>query len=299
MKQGINIETLLSDYGIEWSDSRSKNVASGWIGINCPFCPASDPDPSDHGAFSKDGQIFSCWRCGKHNPIEALKRLTKVKNISAIIKNYPASKLARRILPEEPKIKKICVLKPEFKPLNKRHKHYLIIRKFDPDKLVSEWGLLGTGPIGSYSHRIIAPIYRQGELISYQGRDYTGMTRLRYKTCSKQDEAYPHKNTLYGIDKVKGETVIVVEGIFDVWRLGPGAVATFGIGFTKGQIRELIRFNRIFIVFDPEPQAQERAEALGNELSVIGKQVEIIKLKDKDPAELNETEINNLKRLVF
>ncbi len=46
-----------------------------------------------------------------------------------------------------------------------------LIRNFDPNYLVSEWGLLSTGVLGEFKFRILAPVYFKGQLVSYQCRD--------------------------------------------------------------------------------------------------------------------------------
>jgi hypothetical protein len=43
------------------------------------------------------------------------------------------------------------------------------------------------------------------------------------------------KETLYNLDNAKDGTAIVVEGPIDVWRIGDGAVATFGVIYTQKQ----------------------------------------------------------------
>ena len=169
--------------------------------------------------------------------------------------------------------------------------------EFFAHKLEKEWGLLGTGPVGPYKHRIIAPIHFRNELVSYQGRDITGKSPLRYKACSEKNEVMKHKHTLYGIDKVPGKRVVVVEGIADVWRLGPGAVATFGIKFTGSQINLLSEFEKVFIIFDSgetEDQAEEQSEILCDSLGCLGVDTEQIRLDGVDPGDMGQTEANNL-----
>ena len=102
---------------------------------------------------------------------------------------------------------------------------------------------------------------------------------------------------MYGLDEVDTDTLVVVEGITDVWRLGPGAVATFGTGYKPSQILMMSQFERIFLLFDSEqddPNAIKRSEELANTLSSIGKEVEIIELDEGDPGDLKQEDADHL-----
>ena len=94
---------------------------------------------------------------------------------------------------------------------------------------------------------------------------------------------------------MKGDSVVVVEGITDAWRLGPGAVATFGIQFTLMQVILLRQFESKYIMFDSaDPQAIKQAEKLADYLSGFPGHVEIIETHCGDPAELTQKEADAL-----
>lgn len=59
---------------------------------------------------------------------------------------------------------------------------YLEGRRFDPKMLQDEWNVLATGPGAiikvnnktiDYSYRVIAPVYYEGKMVSFQGRDWS------------------------------------------------------------------------------------------------------------------------------
>lgn len=189
---------------------------------------------------------------------------------------------------------KTITLPPTTGPMSDRHKRYLERRKFDADELETLWDLRGTGPIGPFKLRIIAPIYFGGNIVSFQGRDITGKSQLPYKACPMDLEVRHHKRCLYGIDKVKRDGVVIVEGITDVWRLGPGAVATFGLGYTRAQLKLLNGFARKYIMFDSEDvQAMKQAEVMAASLSGFDQLdgvVEILDIGKRDPAMLGQRE---------
>jgi DNA primase len=142
--------------------------------------------------------------------------------------------------------------------------------------------------IGPYKFRIIIPILQRGKLASFQGRDYTGRSDLRYKTCEKEKEVVCHKHLLYNADAIPGEDVVVVEGVTDVWRLGPGSVATFGTGFTQEQVMILAGYRRVFLLYDGEEAATRRADKLAHAISGLGAEVELVTLDGGDPAEMSQ-----------
>ena len=182
--------------------------------------------------------------------------------------------------------------------LTKRHRDYLISRGFDPFELIKLYGLRGTGPLGDYKHRIIIPIIYQGQTVSYQGRDITGRANLPYKACPISEEIFHHKHLVYNFDSAT-KNAIVVEGILDAWRIGAGAVATFGTGYTTKQAQLLRKFERVFILYDLEDTAQEQADQLSYELSAMGTKSFIISdlLKEgEDPDMLSPDDVKALRR---
>jgi DNA primase len=164
--------------------------------------------------------------------------------------------------------------------MTERHRKYLKSRSFDPDQLEQDWGLLGTGPLGPFSNRIIIPIYQAGELVCYQGRDITGKSPTRYKSCSDDKAVLPIKSCLYGIDKVEGEKIIITEGATKVWRIGPPAVATFGAIVTDAQILMLKKFQRRIVLFDGDNTGRERAANLSARLGMFPGKTEVFELPD-------------------
>ena len=160
------------------------------------------------------------------------------------------------------------------------HKRYLRKRGLDPDRLVNLYGITGTGPADTwegldYRLRVIIPIKDiNGRTVSFQGRDITGQQELRYKGCPVEKSAVHYKHIVYGSDVAREfNSIVVVEGIFDAWKLGPGAVATFGTSLTPEQIWYLSQWPRVTFLFDPEPEAQRHAQEYAQELALQGTEV--------------------------
>jgi len=293
----FDVISFYKDYNIDFkTEGEDHHCRTGWVQTQCPYC---DSFGSYHLGFNLKNNFYSCWKCGYH-PIEEITSLltnTEEKSVWKIIKLYKNkdSLLTEEIKPIIVK-KEILQLPIGTSKMTQIHKDYLISRKFDPDKLESIYGLQGTNHLGNYKFRIIAPIYHKEVLVSYQGRDVTNKSKLRYKTCSIEDEVRHHKHCLYALDSVQGGSILVVEGITGVWRLGPGSVATFGIKFTLEQAKLLTKFKRRFIAFDPEPQATIQAEKLAHLSSTMGGESILVELYEEglDPGDLSQEKANDI-----
>lgn len=295
----FDVISFYKDYSINYKiEGEDHHCRTGWVQIQCPYC---DSFGKYHLGFNLKGNFYSCWKCGYHSIDKIISVLTGIeeKLIWKIIKPYKNidSLLAlEEIKPIVRNKKDILKLPIGTTKMTKLHKDYLESRNFDPDRLEEIFQLQGTGHLGDYKFRIIAPIYHEEVLVSYQGRDITDKSKLRYKTCAIENEVRHHKYCLYALDSVQGSSILIVEGITDVWRLGIGAVATFGIKFTLEQAKLLTKFKRRFIAFDPEPQAIAQAEKLAHLTSTMGGESILVELYEEglDPGDLSQEKANGI-----
>ena len=280
--------------GIKFFEA-GKNTSSGWLQFKCPMCN----DTTNHGGLNIESGSFYCWRCGGHKLIDVISfmlNVTKSRAIEEIKKNQKEGSFK--------KIKKIrepsgnnnhkTLVMPFTTDLLDIHKNYLTNRGFNPIKLKRMYELKSTTFFGDYKFRIIAPIFLDGVKVSFQGRDITENSPYRYKACKKQNEIVNHKETLYGIDLVVGKTVLIVEGVTDVWRLGPCSIATFGTSFTTEQVKLIgDRFKDAIIIYDSD--AGRKAYDLSLQLMARGVRVKIVTLDNGDPADLTEHEAEKIR----
>lgn len=291
----FNASKFYKDFHIQSATRGNKHCRPGWVQINCPFCEGS----KDYhlGFYIKTG-AYKCWRCGKHSQISVVKKLLACTTIRAkeILSEYSTRQADSTDSSKRKSIKAVeCRLPPGTIDIPERHRKYLLKRKYNPDVLISTWGLKAVGPVGRYKWRIIAPIYLNGKLVSYQGRDITDKSEMKYKACKSEEEVIDHQDIVYGYDLAEGDSCIVEEGVTDVWRLGPGAVCCFGISFTIAQVNLIAkRWSKVFILFDAEEQAQKQANILASLLAARGCDVEILELEKGDPGEMEQEEADNL-----
>lgn len=295
---------FLRDYRIPHATTGSKHTRKGWVNVHCPFCAGSR---DYHLGLELEGkQRIKCWRCGGKSLFRVVKTLARCReeDVGQVIHEYQGRSSPRPGGINRPDIRKECTLPLGTSAMSDRHRGYLEKRKFNPELLERTYLLQGTGPLSDppgYSHRIILPIYFERKLVSYQGRDITGRCEDsdKYRACSMDREAIHHKHVLYGWDLFEGKVGAVVEGAADQWRMGPGSLATFGTGFTQEQLVLLARrFKRLFLLFDPEPIAQQVAEKLSWALGHIGCEAPIVDLSDEgvDPGALQQVEADAIMR---
>jgi hypothetical protein len=303
----MNIIELYRDFNVPHATEGHKHCRPGWVNVECPFCTGN---PGLHLGYNLASGGFVCWRCGWHPPILTISKLIHISEpeAKALIKLYGGIVSSAKFTPIT-KIKgKDHQLPSNTSPLQSNHRHYLEGRGFDPDKLIKEWNLLGTGPISllstgkgkdkkeiNFKHRIIAPIIWDGIEVSFQGRDITDKASLKYITCPKDRELIFHKHILYGKQEYWKESVILVEGITDVWRFGRYSMACFGIKFTPVQVREIAkRFRTVAVCFDGgELQAISQSNKIVAELRFRGVDAFRVDIEG-DPGEMKQEEADYL-----
>jgi len=274
---------------IPYISENHKHVRAGWIQITCPFCTGN---PGYHLGYNTKEDYLNCWRCGFHSHIEVVKALANCSDSQArrFLKDFKGRPIEKKKKEKKSSELYSIPLPGGCGPLNKMQRKYLLKRNFNPEKLEKKWKIVGSSSIGEFKFRIIIPIYFKGFLVSYQGRDVTEKSPIKYKACKDADNARNIKECLYGLDNVPSSSVVVCEGVTDVWRLGPGAVATFGIDFKTAQVELLKKFKRVFVLFDDDPQAVRKAEDLAYQLDSLTKDVhvELIEIPEQDPADMKQ-----------
>ncbi len=287
MTKPTDMALLLSDHGIEY-----RQAANNWINLACPVCYKGD------GKFGLgwNGTGFHCFHCGTLDRLDVLKLLlnTSTTETLATLSRYQRGITAAPLHSDalQANLGGVSTVKLPYgtAAMTNRHKNYLQARQFDPGRLEAEWGLLGTGPVGPFAHRIIIPIisHLTNTICCFQGRDITDKAANKYKSCPDDKAVLPIKSCLYGLDKVQGNSVIVTEGPTKVWRLGTNSVCSFGATVTTAQMQLLQQFRRVFILFDEDDAGAEGADKLSRELVVLGTHCIIVSAGVRDVAELSD-----------
>lgn len=263
---------------------RITDARGGWVETHCPFCQGS---ADFHLGYSIESRAHRCWRCGFHLTVDVLMVLCRIDRTTAldlyrtIGDGKPGASNARSLERDRAAQARVSIT-PYRRPSNTgpmttSHRSYLAGRGFDPERIEAVWGVEGTGPVSyldhlDYRHRLFIPILWEGREVSFQARDVTGKSELKYKACPPDREAVHHKGIVYAHpDGFRHPVGIVVEGVTDAWRLGIGTCAVFGTQYKTEQVLAVAaRWGRVAVVFDDERAAQARARRLAAQLRAVG-----------------------------
>lgn len=291
----IDLRKLARCYGVPLAEEGHPRAREGWLALQCPLCGARGTHGGWYLGFSLTTGAFNCWRCGRLSYKEVLPALLRIppSDLGRVLAEFRAERPPRPTpLPRKRELQP----PPGAGPLGDSHRRYLAKRGFDPARLEEEWGLLGTGPLsGSWAWRVVAPVADgNGRVVAYQGRA-VGNILPKYKMTPDAEILVDPKSLLYGLHRVRGDAVLVVEGVTGVWRFGPGAVASLGIDWKTAQVRALLRFQRRFILFDPESEAQRKALALAAELANLdGRETTVLSGFTADPGDMRQGRADRL-----
>lgn len=284
--------------------TEGKNVTSGWVEVQCPFCA----DSSHHCGVNHSTELFNCWICGrKGHFVDLLMELTGLSFAackSLVIESTatfrePVVDTIRHTFEEklsEPELSSDVEVE-----LPKRFElitcdtnsslldAYLQRRNFTRALLMDhKCGICKSGP---YMHRLIAPVFYQGKLVSFQAADMTGFGSLPYRAAPLSMGRI--NDYLYGYDEID-KIMIVVEGLTDKWRAGKESVAAFTSHLTPSQ-RELIKkkeLDELYFCFDPELTAYFKSREEAEEFRAYVPKVEVLRLPyGKDPDKAGQEEI--------
>lgn len=307
MRKKVRWKDFCRDHGVSMSGNVRKNE---WLEVRCPFCG----DKHTKGAINLKSSAFTCWKCGSHKVTEFVSAVCGIpdsyKDTFRTLRPYFTEfydNVQPRQKQEEERQTRVtlkdtrALTLPGHAPLSHAMRAYLKGRGFRPKYMEQKYGLKDGGFAGEWAYRLMIPVYQDGRLVTWQGR-HIGDNKIRYKSASNK-EALNIKDTLYNIDNCHLNKVIAVEGVFDCWRIGDDCVALFGISLKDSQIKLLAeKFDEVYLLFDPEKEAQERARTCARKLNNLGVKAHVICMSDtdsEDPAELSPEEVVQLKREVF
>lgn len=289
-----------------WTSGR--NCVPGHISIKCPFCD----DHSNHNHVNPNNGCVCCFRCKSGSLTSLVSKLLHLpfEQAAKLIEEYSDGTVSKIVNRKSAIVYRTTPIILPGKRLNARMKAYLEERGFDAEYLEKKYGLLGT--MGNtfwegvdFSWRIIIPVYDSyGHLVSFQARDWTGLAELRYKNAPIEKSILDPKNLLYNSHLAHKTRVVVVEGIFDAWRLGDGFVCSFGTSMRQEQLRLLSEWGEVIFMFDAETEAQAHAKHYAQQLASVGCKTSVVegdfglnaKGEPKDPAELTEAEAYDVRR---
>lgn len=296
----MEVVDLLQQLNVEYRlPGQHENVNGDWIGIDCPVC-------SPGGGRFRLGVhttrlCCSCWVCGYSGLLESLQKCTNL-SLEALKRFWPALKQKTQSAGQLSGVKRAA---GTYTPpagvgkLREAHKNFLVSRGFRPALIAQLWRVGGIGIAARLAWRLFIPVTLAGAAVSWTTRAVLPDDPRRYWSARSEEESVSHKDLLYGEDLVPGHAIAVQEGAPDAWAIGPGAVATLGVGTTPAQVMRIAKYNLRIICFDTEPAAQRRADKLVGELSAFpGKTVNVRFETGKDASRANKREVIQLREML-
>lgn len=289
----FNVEQFLDDHNIPYKTSGT-NIAEGWIGVeHCPFCG----DNRYHCGIHLGSAAYSCWVCGAKGWIYAYLMaemgITR-EQVRELARGYfdssgPVPYRQKRSIVQQTRT---LEFPSSFIPADDTGLYYLRKRGYD-SSIATRYNLKSVMLCDTqWKYRLIVPFYIDGILVGWTGRAIVPELEPRYKNISNKDALVDMRSTLYNVDALQKKSVLV-EGPFDVMRIGGACAAVVGLEYTTSQIIMLKErgVEECTIVFDGEEKAQQRAVRLGKQLSSIGIVSYVVRLEDgKDPGSLSDSE---------
>ena len=285
----MDIIGFLDAYGISYRTTGPKTTKN-WVQLeDCFSCYGSN---FYLGIYTLQPQYFHCWACGASGSMEYL-----IRKILSVSRNQ-AQEIAKQFgmefegVDEEPILHAQRVEIAGMGELREPHVRYLKERLFDPSWLVKRYRVGGCWLTGRFPYRLVIPVLENGILVNATARDVTGEQQERYMSLRNDEAVVPIKETVYNLDAVNKGNILIVEGPFDVWRIGGATVCMFGTAFKMAQVVKVLAKvpKNAYVLFDNEETAQKSAEALAACLSPFVTHVEILEISAKDPASLSEQE---------
>lgn len=125
-------------------------------------------------------------------------------------------------------------------------------------------------------------------------------TELSFSRKWKNSEGFYSGSTLYNIWNIKGDSVVIVEGCGDVWRLYEAgcnsAVGLLGCNISKIQVKKLVekRVSNIVLCLDNDVAGQEAVSKIVKQLDMYFN-IEVIIPKEKD---IGDSQIEKIQQLL-
>ncbi|MBU2177594.1 MAG: hypothetical protein KJ556_21080 [Gammaproteobacteria bacterium] len=301
----IDILGLFDQYGIKTGGEKETSEACV-CSITCPFC-----NEKFHLGIFKEYGSYSCWKCKRtgslfnllhtllginwreYRELQSIPILTE-KSLSEVLRD----KLYGGVEVEETTYPSI-VSKPQNALFSRDEKEktrgkrllksFLKERRFKLKKLKKY--LAYPCMSGKYVKRLVVPVYNvDGNFVGFQARDMTKRANEKYLNPS-----FPLKNHLYCAHLIKKNKVIIVEGVFDRWRIGKGSVASFGLGLSSEQLNVLIEKGVKHLVFAYDGEAFNVTKTIARKVSPLFETTKVLELPyGKDPDDIGRKKILEL-----
>ncbi len=254
--------------------------------VNCPFCGDTKHRLNVSYQYGEYDDVlkqtnYSLWFCQNEQCHKLRVNRDRFRDLAAI----PIGRAVRRRRAAQPANPAPPIIPPpiqlpDSEPVDQLPADYDVVlylkqRGFDPGELARVWDVRYVPYVRGWSqhpaqHRLLAPIVSVCPRLTEQDRPAPYLVGWQARRL-RDDENSPKylfatgfakSKHLYGVPQALQVTgpIVLVEGVTDVWRAGPGAVATFGKHISKDQKSLLqLQFAGRPIVILPDADAVDSA----------------------------------------
>ena len=258
-----------------------------YYAVCCPFCPDTRFRCNINHMYGRDDELGRpqtflavCFNAGC--PL-SLRDQNAYQQLEEMLTGHKLFELRKAVLQEgkDVDVNKIRsswpgeVTRLDKLPSNHESHVYLAGRGFDPEKIGRFYNVHWCSKADRFicQDRMIIPIYHNKRMVGWQARAaYDCNWKASYVPKYYTAPGTPKRNILYNYgNAVKYKTGIIVEGVTDVWRVGPQAVCTLGASMTMSQESLFVRGFKDhsgILLYDPdlrtklEPKAIEKLDQL-------------------------------------
>lgn len=221
------------------------------VGYNCFNCGHTAVYDPDNPYIDKHGKKHYTFSENMEKTLLAFG-IPESESNQIILNNLnryaPGTKIKKVVQIEEPKplsIPTFFYLLSEADPEDKWAeiaRYYIEDRGFDPSTYPYMLAKKTTQPhLDKWLKRVIIPIFKDDDLIYYQGRDLSGKAMKKYES-----PAADRGRVIYGYDELHKRTdtpLFIVEGWFDAYSIG--GIAIIGNSLMQEQISIINTSNRL------------------------------------------------------
>ena len=276
-----------------------KKTAGGNYAYTCPFCNHHKPKLEINFSKGKN-QPAHCWSCDVRfrNILPILRKANapqdKIEYAKTLVVdssyNYVEKTYAALTLPSE----FISLSSVDSPTLSMRHAQAYIKNRGVSNHDILQYNI-GYCEEGLYKNMIILPTYDvEGSLNYFTARSFEKDPFTKYRNPSVSRDIIPNE---YFINW--NIPVILCEGIFDAIAIKRNAIPLLGKSIQSSLMKKLIvsAVDKIYIALDSD--ALKQALRFCEKLMAEGKEIYLVDLQDKDPAELGFANFTKLIQNTF
>ena len=284
----IFVVDYLDSRGVDYKSS-GKNVGSNDVNMDCLWCG----EGNHHLGINRVTGQLNCWVC------EFLYEERRPTFLDLIMKvegcTFPIAKAILVEFSDEYSEDDMPILIPAKQvdlpaeaesfdnPKTRNHRDYALgylkARGFGWPEIKKY--RLTFCPRGRYECRVMVPVYYGGVLVTYLGRSYrNNKGENRYDNLPLGQSMMRHKELLYPIDLFKGDSLMLVEGVTDEWRLGDSSLATLGNKLSPEQRGQIIQLGLKSLTILYDYGSYESGLVIAEDISPFVPNIKVVKMPE-------------------